>query len=208
MISQRTPASNRNCPSLTGKCGTLRYMSVEVASHLPYNVASDIYSWAMVCYEVMTLQKPFAGWTRDMHASLVCGRGARPDARAVPACIRPLMEVSWSQLPSLRPTAQVVYQKMRVLEEQEVLTIQAQQCHDEYLVASSPASAPPSMNHQLFTYAPPVTPPPPVNDGGNMVVELPQDFTIFRKPPGRNHSTYTTSTAVSLSTSGTDSYHD
>jgi hypothetical protein len=173
-------------------------MAVEVASHLPYNVSSDIYSWAMVCFEVMTLQKPFAGWTREMHASLVCGRGARPDARAVPACIRPLMEASWSQVPALRPSAQIVCQKMRVLEEQELLSIQAQQSHDEYLSS-------PSLVHPVSPYS--ISPRNDNNEGGT-VVELPQDFTIFRKPPGRNHSTYTTSTTVSLSTSGNDSYYE
>ena len=54
-------------------------MAVEVTSHQAYNVLADVYSWAMVSHEIMSLQKPFSGRTREnIHSNLVCERGARP----------------------------------------------------------------------------------------------------------------------------------
>lgn len=98
-------------------------MAVEVASHQVYNVSADVYSWAMVCYEIFMLEKPFNGWTRDMHANLVCGRGARPETTGVPASVRPILEVSWSQYAYRRPAMRVVEQKMKRLEEQHLIVL-------------------------------------------------------------------------------------
>jgi Protein tyrosine and serine/threonine kinase len=102
-------------------------MAVEVASHQVYNVSADVYSWAMVCYEIFTMEKPFNGWTRDMHANLVCGRGARPDPNVLPAAVRPILEVSWSQYAYRRPTMRHAEQKMKRLEEQQLLVVCAQE---------------------------------------------------------------------------------
>jgi serine/threonine protein kinase len=98
-------------------------MSPEVASHQVYNVSADVYSWAMVCYEIFVLEKPFHGWTRDMHANLVCGRGARPDTSPLPPSVRPMLEVCWNQYAYRRPAMRVVEQKMKRLEEQQLLVV-------------------------------------------------------------------------------------
>ena len=98
-------------------------MSPEVASHQVYNVSADVYSWAMVCYEIFTLEKPFQGWTRDMHANLVCGRGARPDVTPLPASARPILESSWSQYPYRRPTMRVAEEQMRLHEQQQMASV-------------------------------------------------------------------------------------
>lgn len=105
-------------------------MSPEVASHQVYNVSADVYSWAMVCFEIFVLEKPYHGWTRDMHANLVCGQGARPDASLLPAVVRPILESCWSQYPYRRPSMQMAEQQMKHIEEQQLLI--ACQCREKY----------------------------------------------------------------------------
>lgn len=107
---------------MSGKVGTLRYMAVEVALHRPYNVSADIYSWAMVCYELMTLQKPFGGWTRDMHNELVCGKGVRPEFTSdIDGQLKHLLEQSWTQKPKDRPNMSQVVDRLQVMEEEQLL---------------------------------------------------------------------------------------
>ena len=169
-LSRELPGCNLEEPfQMSGKVGTLRYMAVEVACHQPYNVSSDVYSWAMVCYEVLTHQKPFAGWTRDMHSNLVCGRGARPplvpedNSFSLSPDVRTLLDAAWCQHAHRRPCMATVVHKMQQLEEQQLLAV-----------------------HSLL-------------NPNDVVVELPQDFSIVRKSPGRSVSDYTGGT-MSLST--------
>jgi len=130
-LSRELPKHDLKTPfEMSGKVGTLRYMAVEVACHQSYNVTADVYSWAMVCYEVLTLQKPFAGWTRDMHSKLVCGRGVRPDVQELAVHMRHLLQASWNQHPHRRPQMSAVVQKMRLMEGEQLL----QCCQPQYPV--------------------------------------------------------------------------
>jgi len=135
-LSRELPALDlKKSFEMSGKVGTLRYMAVEVACHKPYNVSADVYSWAMVCYEMITLQKPFAGWTRDMHANLVCGRGVRPEIprnststspfeTPVPNDLRILLEQGWSHRCQDRPSMSRVLDRCRIMEQNQLLV-----CH-------------------------------------------------------------------------------
>ena len=173
---------------MSGKVGTLRYMATEVAMHQPYNVSADVYSWAMVAYEVMTLEKPFAGWTRDMHANLVCGRGARPELNTVPLALRSVLPICWDQTPQNRPTMLAVHHKMRLLEEEQVLVLKQHQLHQEQQRLQQQEL----LQQQQMQQASP-----------NTVVELPRDFQIAsRKAPQRNISEAFTRSTLSMSMSG------
>lgn len=147
-------------------------MAPEVASHQVYNVSADVYSWAMVCYEIFILEKPFAGWTREMHSNLVCGRGARPECSQLPPTIRPILEACWNQYAYRRPAMRVVEEKMKYLEEQQLLAVSANS-------VSSKQSLP---SHQV-------------------AVELPRGFHAgARKVPQRNQSESYTAATASMST--------
>jgi serine/threonine protein kinase len=165
---------------MSGKVGTLRYMAVEVACHQPYNVSSDVYSWAMVSYEVFTLQKPFDGWTGGMHNDLACERGARPllvsedNSFVLARDIRSLLDTAWCQVPHRRPCMPSVVHKMQQLEKQQLYAVydllnNQQQVHQE-----------------------------------EVVVELPQDFSIVRKASLRMNSDHTRET---MSLSGSSAYY-
>lgn len=74
---------------MSGK-GTRRYMAPEVLLKNCYNLKADVYSWSMVCWELLTLHKPFWSYTKDQHTRLVCEGGDRP----------PLETASYSLLPT------------------------------------------------------------------------------------------------------------
>lgn len=64
---------------LTGVTGTMRYMAPEVCLELNYDCDCDIYSYAIVCWELWTHQIPFKTMTTpDLYREYVCRRGFRP----------------------------------------------------------------------------------------------------------------------------------
>jgi hypothetical protein len=64
-----------------------------------YNLKCDCYSWAMVSYELLTLQKPFAVGSIEQHKKAVCERGERP----------PLYHLGWLS-PRVRELLQHAWQ--------------------------------------------------------------------------------------------------
>ncbi len=119
-LSRELPSMSSNCNEafeMSGKVGTLRYMATEVAMYQSYNCQADVYSWAMVYYEMLTLIKPFQGWTREMHAKLVCGQAHRPAIPSeLPAEIKMLLQLGWCQSPRHRPTMSQVGQRLQQFE--------------------------------------------------------------------------------------------
>jgi len=108
-LSRELPSLDTSAPfSMSGKVGTLRYMAPEVARNQAYNISSDIYSWAIVSYELLSLEKPFDGWTRDLHADLVCTRGLRPETtntlHPISTDMKFILEQAWNPIPSNRGT--------------------------------------------------------------------------------------------------------
>jgi len=64
---------------LTGVIGTMRYMAPEVCLEEHYDYGCDIYSYAIVCWELWTHRIPFEPMTSpDMYREVVCRRGYRP----------------------------------------------------------------------------------------------------------------------------------
>jgi hypothetical protein len=57
----------------------VRYMAPEVALSRKYNQKVDTYSWSMLYWGCITLEKPYANMTRPVHKTNVCIRGERPD---------------------------------------------------------------------------------------------------------------------------------
>ena len=84
---------------------------------------------------MLTLTKPFEGWTRDMHTAFVCTQGLRPDTAnclvGIPIEMRVLLEQSWHTLPSIRPTTTGIINDLRVLEEKQLLLIEEMQIQFE-----------------------------------------------------------------------------
>jgi len=134
------------------KGGTTRYMAPEVAGNRPYGTSSDVYSFAVVSYEIMTLEKPFdccrdhqheqqrrsrcdygsslppptchaatVAMTRNRHFDLVRNQGRRPKTTGTihpihPDEMKPLLERSWSGIPSERGTMTEIRTKLERME--------------------------------------------------------------------------------------------
>ena len=64
--------------------GTRRYMAPEIFNPpFHYSYPADVYSFAMVVYELLALQKPFADFTSQSHDELVCRLGGRPKLKDI-----------------------------------------------------------------------------------------------------------------------------
>eukprot|EP00574_Skeletonema_japonicum_P008690 CAMPEP_0201729688 /NCGR_PEP_ID=MMETSP0593-20130828/19743_1 /ASSEMBLY_ACC=CAM_ASM_000672 /TAXON_ID=267983 /ORGANISM="Skeletonema japonicum, Strain CCMP2506" /LENGTH=635 /DNA_ID=CAMNT_0048222073 /DNA_START=1 /DNA_END=1908 /DNA_ORIENTATION=- len=63
---------------LTGRTGSRRYMSPEVAFSRPYNEKADVYSFGILLYEISSLLQPFQGWSLDTHEEQVLKGHHRP----------------------------------------------------------------------------------------------------------------------------------
>jgi len=131
-LSRELPYLDTSAPfSMSGKVGTLRYMAPEVATNQAYNISSDVYSWAIVSYELLSLEKPFDGWTRDLHAELVCGRGIRPETTNTlhPICsdMKLILEQAWNPIPSNRGTMSQIGVQLQCLSSNRMAFIAEQQ---------------------------------------------------------------------------------
>jgi len=128
-LSRELPTLDTTTPfHMSGKVGTVRYMAPEVATTQPYTVSADVYSWSIVAYELLSLHKPYNGFTKEEHTKLVCQQGYRPDLRlgvvaldpvgggetcsttttgcagSIPSEMQALLQESWCTLPHHRWT--------------------------------------------------------------------------------------------------------
>mmetsp|Transcript_25054 Transcript_25054/g.41569 ORF Transcript_25054/g.41569 Transcript_25054/m.41569 type:complete len:413 (-) Transcript_25054:666-1904(-) len=83
---------------MSGKIGTVRYMAPEVALSQEYNQKVDTYSWSMIYWQCLSLEKPYAEMSRSTHKRLVCRLGERPPlSDDMPESIQKLLKRSWAQ---------------------------------------------------------------------------------------------------------------
>lgn len=109
--SGKTPPQS---PSLLqGMIGTMRYMAPEVCLEEHYGCECDLYSYAVLCWEIWTHKNPYATLTPASYKEMVCLGGLRPhqvDAmqRQPPGCESPshavqkLLEKGWVRDPKSR----------------------------------------------------------------------------------------------------------
>lgn len=60
------------------ECGSWRYMAPEIADSKPYNQKVDIYSFAIILWEMMMFEKPFDGMTKEEIYEKIVLDGERP----------------------------------------------------------------------------------------------------------------------------------
>ncbi|XP_029380876.1 receptor-interacting serine/threonine-protein kinase 1 [Echeneis naucrates] len=95
--------------------GTLSYMAPEhlESIHTASTEKSDVYSFAIVVWVILTAQEPYANARSDDHISQCVRNGDRPAMDLIPpdtpAEIIHLMKKSWSHDPLQRPTFQESY---------------------------------------------------------------------------------------------------
>jgi serine/threonine protein kinase len=90
---------------LTGNTGSLRYMAPEIARREPYNLSADAYSFAILLWEMITLEVPYHNYNQAMHSSLVVYGTERPPIdQKWSSSIKELLAKSFSPKALDRPT--------------------------------------------------------------------------------------------------------
>lgn len=106
---------------MTQKVGSPRYMSPEVARRDAYNLKADVYSFAVLAHQIITLQKPYDDISDEDHDELVFYKGVRPFLTAgLPVHTKELLSKAWSHNISERPNMETVRQ-MFALERTAIL---------------------------------------------------------------------------------------
>mmetsp|Transcript_8914 Transcript_8914/g.18521 ORF Transcript_8914/g.18521 Transcript_8914/m.18521 type:complete len:554 (+) Transcript_8914:136-1797(+) len=121
--TNRANGKNDETFLMTQKVGSPRYMSPEVAKREPYNLKADVYSYAVLAHQIITLQKPYDDISDEDHDELVFHKGVRPFLpAAMPSHTKELLSKAWSANISERPNMETIRQMM-ALERSEVLRV-------------------------------------------------------------------------------------
>lgn len=94
---------------MSGNTGSLRYMAPEVARRMPYNETVDIYSFAILFWQICSLEVPFASFDVNKHSEFVVHGNERPKLdRSWSPELCELMTQSWSVNIAERPDFEFV----------------------------------------------------------------------------------------------------
>lgn len=90
---------------MTAETGTYRWMAPEVIEHKPYTEMADVFSFAIVLWELLTCRVPYNEMTPLQAAVGVVQKGLRPGIPSnAPPALGLLMEACWEQEAALRPS--------------------------------------------------------------------------------------------------------
>lgn len=94
--------------------GTPRYMSPETGTYQPYNLSADVYSFSMLLWEILTLEKPLKDFTYAQLKSQIFIDGKRPTlGKVFNKNLRALVGSGWSQNATLRPSMGQIYESLK-----------------------------------------------------------------------------------------------
>ncbi|WVZ54330.1 LOW QUALITY PROTEIN: hypothetical protein U9M48_005142 [Paspalum notatum var. saurae] len=90
--------------AMTAETGTYRWMAPEVINHQPYDSKADVYSFALVLWELMTSKIPYNTMS-PLQAAVGVRQGLRPQIpeNANPRLVK-LMQRCWEAIPPDRPS--------------------------------------------------------------------------------------------------------
>ncbi|KAL4565878.1 hypothetical protein LXL04_029984 [Taraxacum kok-saghyz] len=122
---------------MTAETGTYRWMAPEVINHQPYDQKADVFSFAIVLWELVTAKIPYRNMT-PLQAALGVRLGKRPD---LPTNTHPklleLMQRCWETEPDIRPSfSEIKLELVTFLHQLQVRRFS----HDELAVEADMAS--------------------------------------------------------------------
>ncbi|KAK9757414.1 hypothetical protein RND81_01G161300 [Saponaria officinalis] len=101
---------------MTAETGTYRWMAPEVINHHPYDQKADVFSFAIVLWELATAKVPYENMT-PLQAALGVRQGLRPE---LPENTHPkllnLMQRCWDTVPDNRPSFSVIRAELEELQ--------------------------------------------------------------------------------------------
>uniref|UniRef100_A0A7S4VFL1 Protein kinase domain-containing protein n=1 Tax=Ditylum brightwellii TaxID=49249 RepID=A0A7S4VFL1_9STRA len=106
---------------LQGKAGTVRYMAPEISRNKPYDLSADVFSFAVLLWQIITSRTPFEKEIPklDFGPPKVIPEGKRPNLKYVEnQDIGQLLEVCWAENPSQRWNFDNITMELRRIVEQ------------------------------------------------------------------------------------------
>ena len=122
----------------TAETGSYRWMSPEIIRHESYSLMADVYSFSILCWQLLTRENPFQDVSALEAAGKVALELARPPfPEGTPDAIRDLISTCWTEDPSLRLRFQDISMRLQELEltEDESTWLQAPMGHAVYSAA-------------------------------------------------------------------------
>ncbi|XP_039071385.1 serine/threonine-protein kinase STY46-like isoform X1 [Hibiscus syriacus] len=103
---------------MTAETGTYRWMAPEVINHQPYDQKADVFSFAIVLWELVTAKVPYDTMT-PLQAALGVRQGLRPELpeNAHPKLLD-LMKRCWEAAPDKRPSFSEIRAELETLLEE------------------------------------------------------------------------------------------
>ena len=117
-------SSNNVLYTMSGGTGSRRFMAPEVANSEPYGLSADMYSFGVLFWELMALEKAFGRMSVEEHRERVVKGRERPELD--PTWSDPLqaiLEGCWQRNPFKRPSARDIYKTLQ----QEIQRIVAEE---------------------------------------------------------------------------------
>lgn len=112
-LARSVPKADRsNTLRLSGNAGTARYMSPEVMTSSDYSLPADVYSFAILLWEICTLERPYGNYSSlEQFSNNTCKSHERPSEGKI-ACpqLRSLLRSCWDPDPWARPTFPLIVQ--------------------------------------------------------------------------------------------------
>ncbi|KAG9300659.1 hypothetical protein G9A89_023457 [Geosiphon pyriformis] len=98
--------------------GVIPYIPPEVLRGEKFTTAGDIYSFAMILWELATGKPPFHDYSHDQILIMAILNGQRPKITSpiIPPSIAKLIEKCWDPNPENRPTTREVYKRLEKLD--------------------------------------------------------------------------------------------
>jgi serine/threonine protein kinase len=99
---------------MSGGTGSRRFMAPEVALGEPYNLSADIYSFSILFWELLALEKAFGKLSQDEHKDKVIKHNDRPPLKKEwkPA-VQYIVQCCWKRDPTQRTSASQLYKQLK-----------------------------------------------------------------------------------------------
>jgi serine/threonine protein kinase len=100
--------------------GTVSHMAPEVLEMKPYRASADVYSFAMVLYQMIAGKAPFQGFDTPVQVAWqVIREGLRPEVpERCPPKLADIMTRSWGSDPDARPTFRELIEELQALRDE------------------------------------------------------------------------------------------
>jgi len=105
-LSPNLNAGAKDSFHLTGICGTHPYMAPEVARQIPYGQGADVYSFAILFWEILALEIPYEKLLNkraDYECQVLLNGNRPPLPRSCPPLSRHIISECWAADPAKRP---------------------------------------------------------------------------------------------------------